>query len=56
MSEKLMHTAEFEMPSESRVVKLDYPKEKVVIAKNKLAELFAIFGPKTQVEATPVNR
>jgi len=56
MDNKVLAAPEFEMPSEGRVVKMDSSKEKVVIAKNKLAEVFSIFGFKSQAEAKSVSR
>jgi len=55
MGSKVLETSEFEMPSESRIVKLEYPKERVVIAQNKIAEMLSIFGFKSQAEAKTVS-
>ncbi|MDD5044707.1 MAG: hypothetical protein PHU91_03390 [Candidatus Omnitrophica bacterium] len=55
MGNKVLEASEFEMPAENRIVKLEYPREKVVIAKNKIAEIFNIFGFKSQAEARTVN-
>lgn len=55
MDNKVLAASDFEMPSEGCVVKMGFPKEKVVIAKNKLAEVLSIFGFKSQAEAKSVS-
>ncbi|MCM8770758.1 MAG: hypothetical protein NC936_02690 [Candidatus Omnitrophica bacterium] len=55
MGSKVLETADFELPATTKIVKLEYPQEKIIVAKDKLMEVLNLFGLKSQAEAKMIK-